>query len=145
MAASMWFCGLRSGARRLLCSSEGNWPQFPFSGCSSSSSRCSIACSSDSLFARRKQLKQQQKRREASRNILRFLGCTTPKLPYSAPLNLYTLSRAGELPQRMHKLLFPGRTRHLLPNVAATFLVGCVVLFCMQHFKEVKYMGFAIL
>jgi len=36
-------------------SGGGNWPQFPFSGCSKSSS----ACSSDSLFARSQQMQQQ--------------------------------------------------------------------------------------
>lgn len=56
------------------------------------------------------------------RNILRFLGRISP---FYSPLSRRPHTNiAIELPQRMHKLLFPRLACHLLPNVAATFLAG---------------------
>jgi len=63
-----WGCN-RGGAR-------GNWPQFPFSGCSWSGS----VCSSDSLFCALPTIATTR------RNILRFLGCISPFSPPQKPL-----------------------------------------------------------
>jgi len=67
------------------------------------------------FFARCQQLQQQ------GETFCGFWGAYPPLVPPSeTPLT----NIAIELPQRMHKLLFPRLALHLLPNVAATFLVG---------------------